>query len=578
MLTQKDLTLALQAAARLQRKQQDAFSVFRPAKHQEPVITCDATEILVRGGTRSGKSMIVAAIIAAYLLDREIIFHDGTRVRVREPAWQNRPVVVWMIGLQLNHIGQTLYRLLRMPGAFDVVVDEKTGAIRAWAPGVVPGDEDLDPTRRMPGPAFIPDDMVVSETWENRGEHKLTSMTLRNGSVVYAYASTAKVKRGDPVNRIWIDEEIENDNHYPEWQSRLSDRAGRLYWSSWPDPNCSALADLYARTTEDMDAVARGEKPRADFVNFQFVGSKTPFIAQRQKDLRRAGWTDAQIRARDLGEFSTHLTAAYPEFSTTKHGIGLQVSAEDRVAVALRENNWNAPSDWTVDLILDPGTQRPALLWGAVPTPDYWDDGEPYFVIYRELAVERIDAREIARRALFADKHRIYRRFIIDKKAGEQTPMGHNLRVMSHYSQHFLAQGLSCYTTGSHFQVADPVWITRSTALRGWMRTDRPCGRPQLRVVLHTCPHLVRQLTRTMRAVHKDDVKERLADGQIHDVLDCGEYWAGSHPVYQPHPVAAQAGDPWVAAFERETKYFDGLAASRKRGRIRTGVLLGAPD
>jgi len=121
------LSDALKAAARLVRLNNDALELFRPTKYQEPVAMTKASECLVQGGTRSGKSTIVAAMVAAYARNKPIIFADGTKHDIREKAWASRSTTVWLIGLQLNHIGQTLYRLLRKPGAFDCVRDPLTG-------------------------------------------------------------------------------------------------------------------------------------------------------------------------------------------------------------------------------------------------------------------------------------------------------------------------------------------------------------------------------------------------------------------------------------------------------------------
>lgn len=106
---------SLLAAARILQRNNDGLEIFRPTAYQEPVVLSKATEHLVQGGTRSGKSTIVAAMVAAYARNKQIVFSDGRRFNVREKEWADRPVVVWLVGLQLSHIGQTLYRLLRKP-------------------------------------------------------------------------------------------------------------------------------------------------------------------------------------------------------------------------------------------------------------------------------------------------------------------------------------------------------------------------------------------------------------------------------------------------------------------------------
>jgi hypothetical protein len=311
-------------------------------------------------------------------------------------------------------------------------------------------------------------------------------------------------------------------------------------------------------------------------VNFQFRGSDSPFIDADEKRKRSEGWTPEQQRARDFGEFVTDTIIAYPEFSRNLHVVdyGDGNPLNDRIREVMRSLNYTVPSTWSVDLILDPGTANPALLWGAIPTPEFWDEGEPYYIVYRELAVPRIDAYEIAKRARYAEPGRAYSRFIIDKKAGDQTPVGFSWDVQAQYSQAFRREGLRCKLTGDMFLPSLPVWVLRSMKLRRWMR-GRECGRPQLRVVAHQCPVLMRQLEQVTREVTKDEVKDKLASGQKHDVLDTLEYWAGSDPVYLVPDMSPALDSPGMRIFQAEQKYWADRATHRnneKRGPVILGL------
>jgi len=572
------LSDALKAAARLVRLNNDALELFRPTKYQEPVAMTKASECLVQGGTRSGKSTIVAAMVAAYARNKPIIFADGTKHDIREKAWASRSTTVWLIGLQLNHIGQTLYRLLRKPGAFDCVRDPLTGNLRAWQPGVVPGDDQIGPEGREPAPAFIPDEDVVQETWESKSEHKLTSMTLRNGTVIYAYASTAEVKRGDPVNLIWIDEEIRFSDHYAEWQSRLSDRKGRLFWTSWPDLQTEALLRLHDRANTQASEIARGKRKTADVARFVFVGSNSPFIDSEELRKRAEGWSEAERLARDFGEFPVGTILAYPEFSEERHVVdyGEGNPLNDRITAVMDELNGGVPDNWPVDLILDPGTTSPAVLWCAIPTPDYWDGGVPYYVVYREMNVARIDAQDMAVRIRAIEPDRTYSRFIIDKKAGAQTPMGFAWKVAEQYSQKFKAVGVRNLTTGFEFLPGEHVWAVRTLKLRAWMRGRQDCPRPQLRIYARNCPILIQQMKSVRKTIRRSEVQDKIADGQVHDVLDTLEYWAGSDPTFRV--VTTKGTSPGLRMFEQDVKFWADLRASSPgQGPGKPMIILGAP-
>lgn len=578
MSERRDLQTGLAAAAKVAKAKLDALELFRPTQYQEQVVLCDASEILVQGGTRSGKSTIVAAMIAAYLRGKSITFADGTKYEMREPAWQKRAVTVWLCGLQLNHIGQTLYRLLCKPGAFDMVRDKQTGMWRAWQPGRIPGDEDIDPSERKPAPPFIPSSELMGKpVWENAAANEFKSMTMKDGSVVYAFASTGNVKRGDPVNRIWIDEELASDaDHYPEFQSRLSDRKGRIYWTSWPSMKTPALLALFRRCVAQREEVNRGSRKTVDAINFIFRGSDSPFVDEEEKRKRSEGWTDEQRRARDFGEFVVDNIQAYPEFNSRYHCVDYGDSSplNDKVTEVMRRLNWNVPHNWSVDLILDPGTQRPALLWGAIPPQEFWDDGEPYYIVFREMAIPRLDARDMALRVQAADPGRHYARFIGDAKAGNQTPMGFSWTVFEQYSREFRLKGLHCQLTGDMFLRSETVWITRSMKLKKWMRS-RKCGRPQLRVVPHMCPVLVHQLETVLKKVTKEDVQDRLAEGQVHDVLDTAEYWAGFDPEFLAPPASAGPVDPGRMAFEADQKFLEGIFRQNKDSTKKGPIVLG---
>lgn len=579
LTTASELNLGLQAATKIARQKLNALELFRPTEYQEAVVLCEESEVLVKGGTRSGKSTIVAVMIAAYLLNVPITFADGTKHFVRELGWRKKAVIVWLIGLQLNHIGQTLYRLLRQKGAFDIVKDKKTGLWRAWQPGRIPGDELIPDEERFPAPPLIPEREIEQETWENKKEHKFTSMTMKNGSICYGFASTGDVKRGDPVNRIWIDENIANSDHYEEWQSRLSDRKGRIWWTSWPDMKTPAMLAVHRRAVAQMDEFNRGVRKKLNIREFTFIGSKSPFIDEEEKIKRSEGWTENQSRARDFGEFITDTLVAYPEFNRNYHTVdyGEGSPTNDKVTEAMRRLNWNAPYDWATYLILDPGTSRPALLWVAIPPRSFWDHDQPYHVVFREMNIPRIDAKEMAFRAKACDPGRPYVGFIGDAKAGDQTPPGFQWSIFAQYSSEFSKVGLRCLLTGDIFQRGETTWVTRAMKLKAWMR-GRPCGRPQLRILTHMCPGLVKQLEETLKNVTKEDVQDKLAPGQAHDVLDCCEYYAGHDPVFVVPPPAPAPMDPGTVAYQSGRAMMERLTkpAQNKPAQGRS-IVLGIP-
>ena len=166
-------------------------------------------------------------------------------------------------------------------------------------------------------------------------------------------------------------------------------------------------------------------------------------------------------------------------------------------------------------------------------------------------------------------------RFIGDSKAGLQISMGQSWSVFDQYSREFVKVGLQCQVTGTMFLRGETNWVTRSMKVRKWMQT-RGCGRPQLRIVGHQCPALVRQLEDTVKSVTKEDVMDKVAPGQIHDQMDCLEYWAGFDPRFEYPRKQSAIVDPGQAMWDADRKFLDGIFKQNKK-TDKGPIVLGLP-
>jgi hypothetical protein len=578
LVARADINRAIQAAARVQEKRMHALELFRPFAYQDEFLLCNSTEVLVRGGTRSGKSTVVAASIASYVLNKPITNSFGAKISMREDRFKDKSTgEIWVIGKQMNH-SSTIYRLLFQPGAFWIVRDKKTQQWRAWQPGTIEGDIDIPESERKQSPPFIyPGDVEFG--WEKVREKQWNTATLPNGWVIKYFPSNGAPKRGDPVHRIWIDEDIENDELYPELQSRLSDFAGRIWWSSWPELNCVPLVALYDRCVDDMADFRAGRTKTCDAYQMAFNGDLNPAIAEEEKRKRAKGWDEATYRARTLGEFNRESIKTYPEFNKAYHVVdyGADDPRNDKVTTVLRATNFVPPSNWCVDLMLDPGTIRPALLWVATPPPDFWYGNRPFHIVYREIT-GRKDADQLAYYVKHAEPRRVYHRWIIDSKCGDQTSPGARYTVEERYSEAFKKVGLKCVKTGVRFLSGEQSWIVRSMELRKMMQpVTESADKPQLRIVSHMCPELIRQIDRNLRHVSKNDVQDKRAGGQVQDLLDTLEYFAGSHPDYSPPPEADAEETPSFQSWKNEQDRWTQLIGDKQRGSNSTKIVCGIP-
>lgn len=483
----------------------------------------------------SSKSMCAATLFASIVRDKPICTWDGRMIETRRPWQKGRPLLTWIIGLQLNHIGQTIYRLLFKAGAYKIIKDKQTGDWRAFRPW----DPEDRERRNEVKPSFplIPPSEIDSKgwAWHNKTARQFEVCRLKNGTEIWTFASTADVKQGDAVDVIWIDEAIQNPDHYEEWQMRIADEAGRIFWSSWPRKGNPALVRLTERAAEQDEEFQKGTRSKINVKEFLFTFSGNPFIMEEEKQKVREGLSEEQLRARDLGEYDLDNMKIYPWFDASIHrAMGRIPEEDDQIGRILRENMGIPPSTWTHELILDPGSAKPAVLLCAVPPPELWDEREPYFIPYKEIYKVRMTADDLAKEVSeFATKHLItFRRFIIDGQAARQTPMGFAGTVGDHYSKAFERANLFSYQTGQYFQPGDPNFVSRTQVVEHWLR-HRPNSRPQLRIVVENCKQLVWQMSHNQKHVAENKVEEKEARNQFNDVRVALEYWASRNPQYE---------------------------------------------
>jgi len=428
-----------------------------------------------------------------------------------------------------------------------------------------PGDFDIPMNLRKPAPPLIPPSEIADWSWEKKSEFQFSMCRLHNGTEIYAFASSAPVKAGDPVDEIFIDEEIRFPGHYAEWQARIPDRNGRIFWSSWPAHLNPALLELSRRCQQQEKELSEGDRDRVTAKEFRLRFSDNPFFTKQQVEDTLAGWSETEQVPRDLGEFQTDSIRLYGDFDEDIHRVDYKdKSQDDEISRILRSRNWVPPADWTRYLILDPGTARPAILNMTIPTPDLWEDDREVHVAYREIYKPRMDAYDLAREVKRDEDGFVIQQFIIDGQASRQTPMGFSGTVGENYSDAFAEHGLSSVQfPGSGFIPGDPNKAARSFALRSMMRI-LPSGRPAFRIVASKCPALIEQLKYTVRHVTKDEEKDEPAPNQRIDVLQCAEYYASRSPVFVPVPdVPTDSGRSIKALLSRIEAMFP--AASRDK-------------
>jgi hypothetical protein len=441
----------------------------------------------------------------------------------------NRPLLIWVVGYDERHIGGTIYRMLFKPDAFKIIQDLKTGEWRAWKPWE-PGDKAREAEIR-PAPPLIPPRLVDPKGWAwiERARRVFATCRLLNGTEIHAFSSKSEPKKGDPVDLIHIDEDIEYASHVAEWESRLSDHRGRMVWSVFPLSKNTALLDMSDRAEKQ-----RNRKP-PDVSEIVLRFSDNPYIDQDEKRKRLEGWSDVERRARDEGEFVTDEVLVYPNFSHKVHGLPWSddETLDDPLTKVLRANGWQPPDDWCRYFVLDPGHGTCAGLFAAVPPPERYGD---FIVCYDEIYQHKSDADSMARAVFTKCSGKVFEAFLIDARAGRQTPMGFNHTVQQQYALAFEKHSIRSCRTANDFLRGSDNKEAGINLVRGLL-TIRNDGTTRLRVVNPLTPNLRLEFVKYRKQVTRNEIKDETVDRDNH-LMDCLRYLAAFNPSYVEPEIA----------------------------------------
>ena len=196
-LTQDQQQRLNELTAERLRRSREGLKIFRPLDYQLPIFTSRASEMLVRGGNRSGKTICTAAEISSAATGIPITGPDGNLLPLKYPT--DRPLLIWLIGYGETHIGDTFYRMLfkRNP-EFKMIKDLQSGQWRAYRPWK-PEDKARVEDARM-APPFIPRRLVDPKgwAWKDKAKRHFTICRMTNGTEIHAFTSKGEPKMGDP--------------------------------------------------------------------------------------------------------------------------------------------------------------------------------------------------------------------------------------------------------------------------------------------------------------------------------------------------------------------------------------------
>jgi hypothetical protein len=514
--------------AEVNERRIEALRLYKPSEQQAPVHECTASEVLVIGGNRSGKSLCT-------------FVEDARAVTGQDPfkKYPEKDGVLVIIGRNWSHIGLVCVPYLLRAGAFKIIRDAATGKWRAFDPIT----DSARAKEAKPAPPLIPPRMIKSISWVLKSANYCSSVELHNGWRIYFFSAESEPAQGYQADRIHLDEDVGNDNILAEAQARLADRKGRLCWSAMPHSRSESLLGLSERA--DRAAESGDPNPAIKKFTLRFLDNAWIDAEEKSKMIQRwAAQGEDVLRMRAEGEFITDSVLVYPTFSMAVHGL-------ERSELP---NGATIPSDWTRYAAIDPGHAVTAVLFAAVP-PD-----NSMVVLYDELYIRQCSALLFGEKFAEAARGQTFHRFIIDMHGGRITDIGSGRAVVEQYMEQLRIHGVRSLTTGAGFLAGCDDVAARTSAVRSALFI-RPDGKSRLRVLRGACPNLERELKRYRKKTHFVNGLSVVSDepntrGDVH-ACQCMEYIVASEPKF----VAVKKSDltdstpQWIVDYlARKTK------------------------
>jgi hypothetical protein len=526
------------------KRDREFLKVYAPSPSQEPIHRSAASELLVRGGKRSGKSVSVSAEFAARVTGRNIVSASGEIIKTQWPNHipnKDYPRIFWIIGWDTKHIGQTIHRLLFRPGqggSFRVIQDLKTGLWRTWN-RADPEDAKRVAESKLSEP-LIPErywdgDENTAFEWEDKKAYQFNSLKLKNGATIYAYPSSSRnPKQGDAVSGIWVDEDIQFPGHLKEWQDRLTDEEGWFMWSVWPHMKNESLIDLLSRA----EMAELDDKPQIQ--SFQLIMTENPYLSDKGKSESIGRMqTDEEVARRNRGELLADSLVMY-QFSNAINTIqrplkgrmqNFQQSKAQALITDIYLQSNGFPREWTRYLSMDPSNTRTACHSWVVP-PLEWQGvylGNVAIAEW-ELVARRFSAQLLAKTLAELMGTKNYEAFIMDQQAGRQTHAGREDNTFQLYASAFREAGIISRQTNSSFLPGCNVRATRFNAVRQLL-SQQNNGLAGMLIVEEKNLETIREFAKYRKKTEArgegiDSVLDEPANPRLFDCMASVEYFA----------------------------------------------------
>lgn len=508
--------------AELKSRKIEALRLYEPMPTQQEFHACTASERIVLGGNRSGKSLST--------------FIEDARAATGQDPFNKYPKEggnLVIVGRNWPHIGLVVYPMLFKAGAFKMIRDEATREWRSYRPST----DAHRASEARPAPPLIPPRMVKEMSWVLKNAGYLNKAELTNGWTIHCFSAEGEPPQGFTADLVHLDEDIPNPAYVGEMQARLADRKGRLTWSAMPHSRNDALLGLCERAEREAEQGVTPPNIRKFVLRFL----DNAHIDEEEKKKNIARWSALgvdELRMRAEGEFTQDSILMYPTWNPSVH------------VVPRSQMPGGVPPDWTRYAAIDPGHTVMAVVFGAVPP------NEKFLLIYDELYIRNCNAlifgEEFAKKA--SGQH--FFAFIMDMHGGTLRDLGSGRLPCDLYSEQLRERKIRAQMSGHQFVPGSDDIAARTSLVRQMLHI-RGDGSTQLKFLEGGTPELFRELKRYKKKVIQTASGAFVTDtpntrGEVH-ACQALEYLCAYEPSYH-QPPNRPGPEPWYVKWLAEKK------------------------
>lgn len=477
-----------------------------------------------------------------------------------------------IVGYKESHIALNVHRYLLQPGAFDIIRDQETGLWRTFHPWVP--EDAARKLEAIPAPAMLPDRYIKHINWKSKSGCIFKRIDLTTGWQIHAFSSTAKPDQGFKLDLAHIDEDIINENWYPELMARLSMRQGRLRWTALPHNENDALNRVAERGEKEMDEHARGgPKPTTLIVRATIFDN--PYMTEETKQENIKRWKaigEDEYRKRALGELVTDTIRMYPTFTPNVHAVQRYGKSHTNLfGEYLRTRE--IPDDWCLRLFVDPGFDTlGALLIATLPD-------ETCHIAVRELYLHQCTATIFGLQVERLLRGRWTQCNYMDAHGGALTSSATGIRPQEAYEIEMRKRKVLSVETRHRFRPACDSIEYRETMTRERLAImPDGNGLPDFLYDEEFCPNLEMEMTRFRKQKIKGEVIDKGNRRKRTHLVECLEYAAAENLTFHKPPKRQVV----ETRSERRTRAYLERKAQKKRkaasafGNLNGGIILGS--